>query len=183
MGKVLIIILVIAIAVFVLSVISIFILINKKKILTLKYKMEISEQTINENLKAKLDLIIRAINIIEREAKIESKKFEEVKKIKSDKMNNIIVDNLLNEAANEIINIKNDYKELSNTKSFDGIINDIKNLDILLIGGRKFYNKYAISYNKQIKVFPNNLFKKTCSYKNLFSDALYDQYEKIDFIV
>ncbi len=181
MEKSLIIVLVIAIIVFIVSIISIFLLANKKKISSLLYRMEISEGVINDNLKNKIDLVIRAINIIERELKIESKKFEKVKKIKSEKLNNIVIDNVLSEATKEIMEIKNDYKELSNKKSFDGIVKDINDLDILLTGGRKFYNKYTTDYNKLIKIFPNNLLK--FNYKNLYSENDTSEDTKIDFTI
>lgn len=179
MEKSLIIILIIGLIIFIAAIISIFLLANKKKVLSLLYKIEISENTINDNLKSKIELVMRAINIIERELKIESKKFEEVKKIKSEKLNNVVIDNVLSDATKEIMEIKSDYKELSNKKSFDGIIKDINDLDILLSGSKKFYNKYTNSYNSLIKTFPNSLSK--FDYKNLFSEAIMTDDIEIDF--
>lgn len=175
MGKGLIILMVISILIFIIAIVSILIVHFKNKINTLKYKMRVSESSINENLKNKLDLVIRSINIIERELKIESKKFEAVKKIRNEKITNITFDNILSEATEEIFDIKDDYKEVEKIKSFKGIINDIKDLDILLSGGKKFFNKYASEYNNLIKTLPYKLLKNKYPYKQLYLDNIMEE--------
>ncbi len=175
MEKGLIVLTIVLVIIFIVSIISIIIVHFKNKIKSLKYKMEVSESEIIENLSNKLDLVTRSINIIERELKIESKKFEAVKKIKNGKTNNIVFDNLLSEATDEIFDIKDDYKEVEKIKSFKGIINDIKDLDILLSGGKKFYNKYASEYNNLIKRFPYKIFSKKLKYKQLYMDNLLEE--------
>lgn len=175
MGKSLMFLVIISILVFIGAITAILIIYYKNKIKSLQYKMNVSELNINENLKNKLDLVIRSINIIERELKIESKKFEAVKKIKNEKTNNIIFDNLLSEATDEIFDIKDDYKEVEKIKSFKGLINDIKDLDILLLGSKKFYNKYAAEYNNMSKSFPYKLFKNKYQYKQLYIDNIMDE--------
>ena len=175
MEKGLIILMIISIIIFISTLVAILVVHFKNKINSLKYKMEVSETGISENLKTKLDLVIRSINIIERELKIESKKFEAVKKIRNEKITNIVFDNLLSEATDEIFDIKDDYKEVVKIKSFKGIINDIKDLDILLSGGKKFYNKYASEYNNLTKTFPYKLFSKKLPYKQLYFDNIMDE--------
>jgi len=175
MEKGLIILMVISILVLAGTIITILIVHLKNKVNSLRYKMHVSESGITENLKEKLDLIIRSINIIERELKIESKKFEAVKKIRNEKTNNIVFDNLLAEATDEILDIKDDYKEVEKIKSFKGIINDIKDLDILLSGGKKFYNKYASEYNSLTKKFPYKLFSKKFPHKQLYIDNIMEE--------
>ena len=175
MEKGLIILVVIALFIFIISIISILVVHFKNKIKSLKYKMEISETSINENLKEKLDLVTRCINIIERELKLESKKFEAVKKVRNEKISNIVFDNILEDATEEIFDIKDDYKEIEKIKSFKGIINDIKDLNILLSGGKKFYNKYASNYNNLIKSFPYKIFKSKYKYKELYLDNIMDE--------
>ncbi len=171
----LIVLMIISILIFIGAIIAILVVHFKNRINSLRYKMGVSESSINENLKNKLDLVIRSINIIERELKIESKKFEDVKKIRNEKINNIVFDNLLSEATDEIFDIKDDYKEVEKIKSFKGIINDIKDLNILLSGGKKFYNKYASEYNSLIKKFPYKLFSKKLQYKQLYIDNILDE--------
>ena len=175
MQKGLIILIIISMLTFISAIITILVFNFKNKIKSLQYKMTVSETSINENLKNKLDLIIRSINIIERELKIESKKFEAVKKIRNEKINSIVFDNLLSEAADEIFDIKDDYKEIEKIKSFKGLISDIKDLDTLLIGGKKFYNKYAAEYNNLSKSFPYKLFKNKYQYKQLYIDNVMNE--------
>ncbi len=175
MEKSLIVLVIIALIVFIISIISILMIHFKNKIKSLKYKMEISESSINDNLKEKFDLVTRCINIIERELKLESKKFEAVKKVRNEKINNIVFDNLLEDATEEIFDIKDDYKEIEKIKSFKGIINDIKDLNILLSGGKKFYNRYASEYNNLIKSFPYKIFKSKFKYKELYINNMIDE--------
>ena len=181
MEKGLIILMIIAIVVFVVAIIAILVINYKNKVKALKYKMNVSEKTIKDNLKDKLDLTIRTINIIERELKLESKKFEAVKKIRNEKISSINFDNILTDATEEIMDIKDDYKEIVKVKSFKGLINDIKDLDILLSGGKKFYNKYASEYNNLIKKFPYKLFKKKLTYKQLYFDNIMDDNLEVNF--
>ncbi len=172
---------VVAAVIFIAAIISILILNYKNKINSLKYKMSISDKTIKDNLKEKLDLTIRTINIIERELKLESKKFEAVKKIRNEKTNSINFDNVLADATEEIMDIKDDYKEIVKVKSFKGLINDIKDLDILLSGGKKFYNKYAAEYNALVKKFPYKLFKKKYPFKQLYLDNIMEDNLEMNF--
>ncbi len=183
MEKKLIVFMIIAGIIFLLFLVLLFLVSKNKKITSLFDKIKISEQKISENLKTKLDLMTRIINIIERELKIESKIFEEVKKIKSEKLSNIALDDLLMDASIEVNELKNDYKELSKTKSFDGLVSDIKDLDIYLTGGRKFYNKYVAIYNNLIKTFPTSMIAKSKKlvYKNLYTENLLENNLKMDF--
>ncbi len=183
MEKNLILIMILAVIIFLIAIILILFLSSKNKINSLLVKTKLSEQTITENLKSKLDLMVRIINIIERELKIESKVFEEIKRIKSDKFNNVALDSLLMNASKEINEIKSDYKELSKTKSFDGLVSDIKDLDIYLTGGRKFYNKYTAIYNNLIKTFPSSMVAKhkKLTYKSLYAESIMTDDLKIDF--
>ncbi len=175
MGKGLIILMVLCVVIFIGSIMFILITNYKNKVLSLTYKMRVSDKSIKDNLNDKFDLVTRSINIIERELKIESKKFEAVKKIRNEKINNIKFDNVLSEATEEIFNIKDDYKEIEKIKSFKGIINDIKDLDIMLSGAKKFYNKYASEYNSLAKRFPYKLFSKKLPYKQLYIDNIMEE--------
>lgn len=181
MNDKLIFILVSSIVVLVTAVVLIFLLSKKKRITILLKKISLAESEISENLKTKLDIIIRLINIIERELKIESKAFDEIKKINGAKVNNIVLDNILTDGTDEILEFKNDYKELYKTKSFEELIGDLKNTDIYLSGGRKFYNKYATIYNELIKTFPSNMIAKNLCNKALYTENIMEENLKIDF--
>ena len=179
----LILIMIISIVVLAIATALIFLLSKKKKITILLNKLCLAESDISENLRIKFDIIIRIINIIERELKIESKTFDEIKRINIENINNIVLDNVLTDGTNEIFEFRGDYKELSKTKSFDGLISDLKEKDIYLSGGRKFYNKYASLYNSLIKTFPTSVianYKKLCN-KVLYTENIMEENLKIDF--
>lgn len=183
MEKNLIVLMIIAIIVFVAAIVFIFFVSKKNKLKSLSDKIAVSEKSISESLKNKLDIITRIINIIERELKIESKTFEEVKKVKIERINYIVLDNILTDASKEITELKSDYKELSKIKSFDGLVKDIKDLDIYISGGRKFYNKYTKVYNSLIKTFPSTIIAKSkkLTHKNLYTENIFDEDLKIGF--
>lgn len=174
-------ILITSIVVLITTIVLLFLLSKKKKITNLINKISLAETELGENLKTKLDIIIRLINIIERELKIESKAFDEVKKINGNKVNNIILDNILTDGTNEVLEFKNDYKELYKIKSFAELIEDLKNVDIYLNGGRKFYNKYAKIYNDLIKTFPSNIIGKNLCNKAFYTENIMEENLKIDF--
>ena len=90
-------------------------------------------------------------------------------------------DNILSDATEEIMDIKDDYKEIVKVKSFKGLINDIKDLDILLSGGKKFYNKYAAEYNNLTKKFPYKLFKRKYPYKQLYLENIMEDNLEMGF--
>ena len=164
----LVILMILCILIFIIAITLIIVINYRNKIKSLTYRMDISSEMIKDNLKNKFDIVTRMINIIERELKIESKKFEAVKKINNEKTNNVKFDNILSDASEEILEIKDDYKEIEKVKSFKGLANDLKDLDILLSGSKKFYNKYASLYNSLVRKFPYKFFKNKYKYKELY---------------
>ena len=71
--------LVLAIVTLVLCIIAMFIVINYNSIVEVLYKVNVSEKKITETLKTKQDLLSRAINIIEKQLKIDTKVFDDYK--------------------------------------------------------------------------------------------------------
>ena len=92
--------------------VSIFFLSKGEAITILIYKTGICENDMSDRLKNKEDLIIRSINIIVRQLKLDIKIFDEVKNIKSSKLNNYEIDKLLSKAHNEINKIYIDNPSL-----------------------------------------------------------------------
>ena len=86
---------VIGILILITCLILIFILSKNEVITMLVYKTNMCDTDIDERLKSKEDLINRCINIITRNKKIDIKIFEEVKNIKTSKLNNYEKDKLL----------------------------------------------------------------------------------------
>lgn len=154
-----------SIALIILGVIGIFYAIRYNKIIIDLLKTNEAEVNIDQELRNKYDDIIRSINIIERKTKLEIKIFDEVKKIKSDKISNFEMDRILSKCFDEILVITDDYPKVTETKSYTDLIKDVKNIDEHLVALRSYYNKYAFLYNKSIKTFPNTLISKIHHFK------------------
>lgn len=123
-------------------------------------KTQEAEVNIDQELRNKYDDILRCINIIERKLKLDIKTFEEVKKIKSDKVSNFEIDRILSKCFEEILIITEDYPKVKDTKSFNDLIKDIYQIEEHLVALRSYYNKYTFIFNKRIKTFPDTFISK-----------------------
>lgn len=173
-------ILVIAIIVLVLCLLALVVLSSYSSIVASLYKINVVEQRIEETFKTKEDLMSRAINIIERQLKLEIKAFEEFKKINSSKLSNVDKDIVLTATFNEIKRITEDYSELAKVKSYNGIIRDIEECNTLLGGMKNMNNKYVAIYNNDIKRFPKNIISKFKKFKIKY---LYENSNKTNDII
>lgn len=162
---------ILGIIVLIACLIGIFILTKSEVITMLIYKTGMCESDIDERLKNKEDLILRCVNIINRQIKLDIKIFDEVKNIKANKLNNYDKDKVLSSAFTEIEKIYSDNPDLKKVKSFDGIIKDIEKLEIELISLRTLYNKWACEFNNLSVKFP---YKIICSIRKFKIKSLYE---------
>ena len=144
----------------VICLILIYYLIKRDRLNKDFYKIEMCEQEIDAVLNNEEENVLRLISIINRELDLDIKEFERVKKLKTNRINNVEKDKLLSETYEEIKKIYVDNKELSEIKRFDGIMNEISRSENTLISLRTLYNKCASSINFLIKRFPYNLIAK-----------------------
>lgn len=138
---------------------------NYNKISRINLKINEAEINIDENLRNMYDLLIRSINLIEKETKIDKQKFEEIKKLKSDQHSNFEVDRLLSKTYKEILIISDDHDKISKTKNFKEIKEKLKTIEERLTALRTFYNKYTSKYNLLLNTFPSNIIAKLTKYK------------------
>lgn len=153
-------ILIVGISLIVLGVVGIIYAIRYNKIIIDKLKMNEAEVNIDETLRNKFDNILRTISIIEKKTKIESKTFEELKRIKSDKLTNFEIDRLLSKCTQEILVITEDYPKVREVKNYNELLKDIEDNETHLIALRSYYNKYTFQYNRRIKTFPDTVICK-----------------------
>ena len=167
------------IIVLVVCITLIFFISKGEVVTTLVYKFNICEKEIVEFLNNKESLVLRVINIIERQLKTEFKIFEDVKNIKVSKPSVYEKDILLSSAFSEINKIYLDNPELKEIKSFDGIIKDINKNEVKLISLRTLYNKCAGEFNSICNKFPYNII---CKVKKFKERTLYEGKELNDAI-
>ena len=142
------------------SLIGIFLLLKNDKLNTLVYKIDMCEKEMNDHLKMKEENVLRLISIINRQLNLDLKEFDKFKNLKASKVNNIEKDKILTEAFDEIKKVYVDNSELSDIKSFDGILKDIDNDEISLISLRTLYNKSTGEYNMLLGKFPYGVISK-----------------------
>lgn len=155
----------------ILCLVGIYIINKSETVTMLIYKTGMCESDIDERLINKEDLILRCINIINRQIKLDIKIFDEVKNIKVSKLNNYEKDKLLGDAYKEIDKIYTDNPDLKKVKSFDGIIKDIENIEVELISLRTLYNRWSCEFNNLSVKFP---YKTICKFRKFKIKSLYE---------
>ena len=162
---------VIGIIILILSLIGIFLLLKNDRLNMLVYKINMCEKDIDSHLKTKEENTLRLISIINRQLKLDLKEFAKVKNLKAIKVNNVEKDKMLTEAFKGIRKVYADNAELSEVKSFDGIIKDIDADEMSLISLRTLYNKCTSEYNMLNSKFP---YKLICKFKKFNTKPLFE---------
>lgn len=138
------------------------------------YLMRINEAEliIDESLRKRYDLIIHADSIIDKSININLDIFEEIKKIKNQKISSFEFDRKTIECIDLIKQIKKDYTDLENNQSFKETIQELKNGEEKFDAAKAFYNKYTSNLNTLISKFPSNIIARVHNirFKNFFDD-------------
>ena len=120
------------------------------------------ESIIDDNLRNKYDNINRYISIMKGtlEEKINQQAFEDIIRIKTQKISNFDLDRRLIEAENHIIELKGNHKELKESDELNSLDKKREEIDENLIVNKEYYNRNIAEYNKLIKLFPTNIIAK-----------------------
>lgn len=133
------------------------------KISRVQFKIDDANNSINDKLIIKYNLIKEMIDFCNKKLNIESKTFNSVKKIKDNsiKMND---DKLLNNVYSEIVNIidDNNKKEIG---ELNNLIKKYEENELHIISLRTYYNKNVIMYNSLFRNFPFSVIQKVKGYK------------------
>lgn len=125
-----------------------------------KTKIEQAECLIDESLRVKYDLLVKADSLIQKELKKDKSFFTGLDKIKKEDISNFDLDRKLNEYINILNNVKLDYNKLEGNKDFKEILNNNKKNDEKLQAAKSFYNKYTSELNDAVRTFPSNIIAK-----------------------
>ncbi len=164
MTKLNIIILIITISIILIALFVILFKNFNEKLNNILNKLTDSENEALEKLKEKQDIIIKLIKVTETKYKVESKVFEDVKKLKIDSLNSFKSEKTLNKCYKEILQIKEDNRTQRETKNFKELIKNYEDNELNIIALRTYHNKYTLIYNNLIKKFPYNLVSKIKKY-------------------
>ena len=125
-----------------------------------KTKIEKVESKIDEDLRLKFDLILKADGIIKNTLKNKKDYFKEFRNLRDEKISNFDLERKLREAENILDTLYDDNKELNKNEILIEIIQDLKVADEKIVAGISYYNKHVSDLNAYIRKFPNNLIAK-----------------------
>ncbi|MFI3260749.1 MAG: LemA family protein [bacterium] len=128
-----------------------------------KTRIELSENSIDENLRKKYDLICE-LNIDIKKLDNDKDYLKDYIDVKDVRHTNFDFDRKLIETITFIHELQQDHSELNN-KNFNKILKEIKLIDENLIASKNFYNKNTSFLNELVRCFPNNIVARNHNFK------------------
>lgn len=122
-----------------------------------KTKIDHAECLIDEALRDRYDILVRADKLIKTELESDKSYFKGLDKVKNENISNFDLDRKLTEYMNLLEQIKLDYPDLTGNKGFKEIINENKKVSEKLQAAKSYYNKYTSELNDLIRQFPSNV--------------------------
>lgn len=140
-------------------------------------KIEHVEGLIDEDLRHKYDIVVRADDVLKTHLKDKKEYLKEYIDLKDAKISNFDLERKLKEAETIILNLYNDNLSLSENTNMVEIIQDFKAINEKLIAGISYYNRQMNILNAFIRKFPNNLIAKI---HHFTSKPFFDQKDMTD---
>lgn len=131
----------------------------------LKTKLENAESIIDETLRSRYDVLLRADTIVKSTLKDNKEYFKEYIRLKEKKITNFDMDRKLKEAFTILSKFKDDYPELNSNKELKDIFSTIKESDEKIAAITSYYNKNTTELNGLIRKFPSNVVAKFHQFK------------------
>jgi LemA protein len=125
-----------------------------------KTKIDHAEMLIDESLRNRYDFLNKVDSFVKTELKNDKSFFKGLDKIKEEDISNFDLDRRLKEYIVIFEQIKTDYEELGNSKTYKDLANENKNIDERLESAKSYYNKYTSELNDAIRQFPSNIVAK-----------------------
>ena len=127
------------------------------KLMHTKTKIDHAEMSIDETLRNKYDLLIKADTLIKAELKSDKSFFKGLDKVKEENITNFDLERKLAEYMNTLEEIKLDNEKLLENKDFKAILAECKDNTEKLQASKTYYNKYTSELNDLVRTFPSNL--------------------------
>lgn len=141
-------------------------------------KIDEAENNADLFLHKKLELIKRAIPIIEEELKLKDF-LKDIIDIKEEEINHFELNSKLSDSYKELFKKIDDNEKLYKSEALLNIINELNDNEIELIGTIKYYNDTVVDFNKLILSFPSNIIRLFFGYKKkeFYSHEKYEMFE------
>ncbi len=130
------------------------------KLMHSKTKIDQAEYLIDEALRNRYDILLRADKLIQTELKNDKTYFKGLDKIKKEDISNFDLDRKLTEYLNLLEQIKIDNPTLGDVKGLKDLLSENKKEGEKLQAAKSYYNKYTSELNDLIRTFPSNVVAK-----------------------
>jgi LemA protein len=150
----------------------------------LKTKIEQAEGIIDESLRERYDLLVRASDIVKSELNDGKDYFKEYINLKNKQVTNFLADRKLKEAFNILSKLNDDYPILQKNKELKDIFVSIKASNERISATTSYYNKNTNELNEYIRKFPSLIIAKINNFKikpffdgKDMTDDIYDDFK------
>ncbi len=146
------------------------------KIKTQILKLNSVENTIDESLRIKYDLIIKLVTVI---GQIEdNNKFDNIESLKDEELSSFEFERKLIDIESKIYTLKSNNNKLLKDAGFNDDWYELNNLSTKIKGEEKYYNENTTIYNNLVSKFPSNIVAKIMRLKEKKYFDGKDMYDK-----
>lgn len=168
----------------VIGILAIIYIIFYNKMQFLKTKIEQAEGIIDESLRERYDLLVRANDIVKSVLDNNKDYFKEHLSVKEQAISNFEMDRILKDAFHILYKLVDDFSELQKNKELKEILITIKSTNERITATTNYYNKNTNELNGYVRQFPSNIVGKIHKFKiNPFfdgknmNDDIYDDFK------
>lgn len=168
----------------ILGILAIIYIIFYNKMQFLKTKIEQAEGIIDETLRERYDLLVRANDIIMNVLNNKKEYFKEHLSSKDRAVTNFEMDRILKDGFHILYKLVDDYPELQKNKELKEILNTIKSTNEKITATTSYYNKNTNDLNGFVRQFPSNIIGKIHKFKispffdgKDMNDDIYDDFK------
>lgn len=156
----------------IVGILAIIYVIYYNKMQFLKTKIEQAEGIIDETLRERYDILVRASNIVKNILDDKKDYFKDFVNLKNKQLSNFEMDRNLKEAFNLLNKLTDDFQELQKNKELKEILTSIKATNERITATTSYFNKNTNELNGYIRKFPSNIVGKIHKFKiNTFFDG------------
>jgi LemA protein len=168
----------------IIGVLGIIYVIYYNKMQFLRTKIEQAEGIIDETLRERYDLLVRANDIVKSTLDDGKDYFKEYINLKNKQITNYETDRKLKEAFSILSKLNDDFPVLQKNKELKEIFNSIKASNERITATTSYYNKNTNELNQYVRKFPSLIIAKVHNFKvNPFfdgkdmTDDIYDDFK------
>lgn len=145
-------------------------------------KLEKSETNITNALGRKYQVLVRYIEFLEKNIKLEENEFQDFLETNLKGINNIKLNIKIDDCYNQIKGYLDDNQKKLSKETINEFTKEIRELDVIINGCKRYYNNILVGYNKLVKCFPTKYIAKVYKYKerDFYPEDKQDSFKILD---